>query len=174
MKYTPRPFDNSDEAIEALKQEHEEAQEFVHGWLKHVGLEGCGSGLDFDDIFHLMSEYKLRLQEQLKPEGVPFESMTKQQKIEFNSIDSKRIMMLFDNGDVCRFDEDHPVALMLATYFLPEIRTSLDVTQLTNPTKVCTLCNNSTDELMNFGLGKDICQDCFNEFEAWRKAKGKQ
>lgn len=61
------------------------------------------------------------VQEQIKSEWVPFESMTKEQKIVFNAIDSKRIMLLFDNGDVCRFNEDHPFALMVAVHILPEL-----------------------------------------------------
>lgn len=58
MKYTREKFDCSDEAINALKKEHAEAKEFVWDWIQEKGLMDCGCGLDFEDIFDLLAQYK--------------------------------------------------------------------------------------------------------------------
>lgn len=58
MKYTREKFDNSGQAIKGIKEEHEEAKEFVWGYLQDKGLTESGCGLDFDDIFDVMRQYK--------------------------------------------------------------------------------------------------------------------
>lgn len=61
MKFTPAKFDNSDKAISKLKEEHSEAQQFVWDWMVDVGYtkdQTTRFGLDFDDIFAVMAEYK--------------------------------------------------------------------------------------------------------------------
>ena len=60
MKYEPRKFDNSQDEIDFLEHHHKEAQEFVYGWMQDKGFfteDHCLTGLDFDDIFSVMTDY---------------------------------------------------------------------------------------------------------------------
>ncbi len=63
MKYTPPDFNCSDEAISALKQEHNEAKEFLWGYIEEQGLLNCVSGLDFHNIIDVMAQYKNSLKD---------------------------------------------------------------------------------------------------------------
>lgn len=52
-------FDHSDESIELRKKKLHEAQSYTWDWMHSVGFTlDCCSGLDFDDTFALMSDYK--------------------------------------------------------------------------------------------------------------------
>lgn len=56
---------------------------------------------------------------QVKPQWKPQWIETSNTSI-FNAVDSQRIIVLFDDGKIRRWDEQHPFALITGFYILPE------------------------------------------------------
>lgn len=59
---------------------------------------------------------------QMQPEWVALEKVRIDEVLseKFNTIDHNLIMLLFDNGDILRYNEEHPFAEITHVHFLPQ------------------------------------------------------